>query len=73
MVRQFKYLDEISKICVMGLLVTGLVGLGTAFYALLWAEYFFAFMFASLCPICVFVLSLHMYAVTEPKERKNAR
>ena len=70
MVRQFKYLDEISRICVMSLLVTGLVGLGTAFYALQKGEYLFAFMFALLCPICVFVISLHMYAVTEPKEKK---
>jgi hypothetical protein len=67
--RRYSSLDPISKVLVYGLLGHAVSAWVMAFYALFHQEWLSAFMFFIMPLMSIFVASLHIYAMTEPKER----
>lgn len=70
--RRYADLDSISRFLVWMLIALGMSAFGMSFYAVSQGQWLFALFFLLTCPMIIFVISLHIYAMTEPKEKENA-
>jgi predicted tellurium resistance membrane protein TerC len=68
MSRKFKDLDSVSKAVVWGLLGACMVAFGMAFYAMIHQAWFYSVVYLFSIPLNVFVVSMHIYAMLEPRK-----